>query len=187
MFQPPDPQPARAELLPRRHGAFGARAHRWRTGASVVVACVLLSVASACGTTSATQNTAPRKTIATAPRVVTVPLASAAAPAARRARPDQKTRIATAPRRPAALPQPDRLIGMDGAAVAALLGPARFVRRDGVAEVWQYRNEHCVLDVFLYGRDHLNVAHFDLRKRRNGAMAAKTCYANLAKDANADS
>ncbi|MGY8959283.1 MAG: hypothetical protein ACKVKG_07095, partial [Alphaproteobacteria bacterium] len=139
-------------MLPRRHGAFGARAHRWRTGASVVVACVLLSVASACGTTSATQNTAPR------------------------ARPDQKTRIATAPRRPAALPQPDRLIGMDGAAVAALLGPARFVRRDGAAEVWQYRNEHCVLDVFLYGRDHLNVAHFDLRKRRNGAMAAKTCY-----------
>ena len=84
-------------------------------------------------------------------------------------------------------PNPNRLIGMDGASVAALLGPAQFVRRDGAAEIWQYRNDHCVLDVFLYGRDHLNVAHFDLRKRRNGAMAAETCFANLAKDSNADS
>jgi hypothetical protein len=187
MIHPPGPQAAIAELAPRRHGASSAFAHRWRTGVSLVAACVLLSFATACGTTSTTKNTAPRKTTATAPRVVAIPLASAATPAAPVARPDQKARIATAPRRPTTPPQPGRLIGMDGTAVAALLGPARYVRRDGAAEIWQYRNEHCVLDVFLYGRDHLNVAHFDLRKRRNGAIAPKTCYGKLAKGANAAS
>ena len=31
------------------------------------------------------------------------------------------------------------------------LGAPEFVRRDGPAQIWQYRAENCVLDLFLYG------------------------------------
>ena len=75
---------------------------------------------------------------------------------------------------------PKQLFGLSGQRVAALLGPANFVRRDGAAEVWQYRAQECVLDVFLYRRDSiLSVAHFDLRPRRAAAQLPRRCFAGL--------
>jgi hypothetical protein len=74
---------------------------------------------------------------------------------------------------------------MNGAAVTGLLGAANLVRRDGDAEIWQYRNDHCVLDVFLYGPGPLSVAHVDLRKRRRGTQKKTACYAELASKAHA--
>jgi hypothetical protein len=82
---------------------------------------------------------------------------------------------------------PERLLGMRGTAVAGILGPAKFVRRDGNAEIWQYRNDQCVLDVFLYGPGPLSVAHVDLRKRRRGTQEKSACYAELAQGATAGS
>ena len=75
---------------------------------------------------------------------------------------------------------PGQLNGLDGHRVADLLGPASFVRRDGPAEVWQYRLEACVLDVYLY-RDAgaLTVAHVDLRKRSNAALPPRRCFRDL--------
>lgn len=31
-----------------------------------------------------------------------------------------------------------------------MLGLPKFVRRDAPAEIWQYRSDACVLDVFIY-------------------------------------
>ncbi len=46
--------------------------------------------------------------------------------------------------------QPDQLLGLDPDQLTALLGAADFRRADGPAEIWQYRDETCVLDLFLY-------------------------------------
>ena len=127
--------------------------------------------------------------------VVVAPLADSAKPLPSAPdKPQGATTVATAPdvtpkkdttTRPP--PSPARLLGMRGAAVAGLLGPAKLVRRDGDAEIWQYRNDHCVLDVFLYGPGPLSVTHVDLRKRRRGTQDKTACYAELASRANAGS
>jgi len=47
-------------------------------------------------------------------------------------------------------PRPDRMVGKAGTELAAVLGPPDFSRKDGPAEVWNYRAEACELLVFLY-------------------------------------
>lgn len=75
---------------------------------------------------------------------------------------------------------PKQLFGLNGQRVTALLGPASFVRRDGPAEVWQYRAKACVLDVYLYKDPKgLTVAHVDLRKRKQATQPPKRCFAAL--------
>lgn len=89
---------------------------------------------------------------------------------------------------------PTQVLGLHAASLSDLLGDPRFVRRDvartGVAEVWQYRMDGCVLDVFLYtGNTGLaEVAHFEVRsiKGANGplaeslpASAQRACFARL--------
>jgi hypothetical protein len=75
---------------------------------------------------------------------------------------------------------PKQLFGLDAHKVAALLGPANFVRRDGPAEVWQYRADACVLDVYLYREEAgLTVAHVDLRKRLKAAQPPRRCFLAL--------
>jgi hypothetical protein len=43
-----------------------------------------------------------------------------------------------------------QLLGLDPDHLTGLLGPPDFKRDDGPAELWQYRDNECVLDVFLY-------------------------------------
>lgn len=75
---------------------------------------------------------------------------------------------------------PQQLLRLDGHRVAELLGPASFVRRDGPAEVWQYRAKVCVLDVYLYKEPSgLTVAHVDLRQRRNAPQPARRCFHDM--------
>ena len=61
---------------------------------------------------------------------------------------------------------PSRLMGLDGAALGALLGRPALRRVEPPAEVWQYRGERCVLDVFLYapgaGGPHV-VTYYEIR------------------------
>ncbi len=45
---------------------------------------------------------------------------------------------------------PARLMGLDGAGLAELLGDPELTRREPPAEIWQYRGGSCVFDVFLY-------------------------------------
>lgn len=94
-------------------------------------------------------------------------------------KPPQKAAVPP-PRTKAINDDPKQLYGLDGQKVANLLGPAGFVRRDGPAEVWQYRAEACVLDVYLYreaGR--LTVAHVDLRKRQKASLPPRRCFRGI--------
>jgi hypothetical protein len=50
----------------------------------------------------------------------------------------------------AALGLPASLHGLEEAGLTRLFGPASFRRSDGPAEMLQYRDDTCVLDVFLY-------------------------------------
>ncbi|MDJ0684138.1 MAG: hypothetical protein QNJ84_05535 [Alphaproteobacteria bacterium] len=99
-----------------------------------------------------TENPAVRETATQAPK-------PPAAAAPRRQGPSEQARMAA---RPAPPPEPepvnddpDQFLGQSGVAVAQLLGAPDLIRRDGAAEVWQYRGaaggRSCALDVFLYG------------------------------------
>ncbi|MCP4330440.1 MAG: hypothetical protein GY791_18610 [Alphaproteobacteria bacterium] len=50
----------------------------------------------------------------------------------------------------------DRLQGMDSDNLNRLLGTPGLLRRDGPAQIWQYVDQACILDLFLYenGRRH---------------------------------
>ena len=82
--------------------------------------------------------------------------------------------------KPAINDDPKQLFGLAGHRISDLLGPANFIRRDGPAEVWQYRAKACVLDIYLYKTvGALTVAHIDLRKRRKATLPPRRCFHGL--------
>jgi hypothetical protein len=137
---------------------------------------------SGCGTAPPPEPEPVART--TAPAITVTPLSPSLEPAT----PEPPAREAPAEKQQAYAPQPtepvddnpDRLLKLTGMKVAALLGPANFVRRDGPAEVWQYRADNCVLDVFLYRQGSgLSVAHVDLRQRSGTSVPARQCFGEL--------
>lgn len=88
------------------------------------------------------------------------PTTSYTSPDSRQARLTPPTRP---PTRKATL---DALPGMSGGDLTTLLGAPQFRRRDGQAEIWQYRGIACTLDVFLYSDGNvLRVRYVDARGR----------------------
>lgn len=83
---------------------------------------------------------------------------------------------------PVVLPPPDSLLGRDAGEVAELLGDPSFRRRDKPAELWQFRGEACVLDLFLYppatGGQH-QVTHYGVRGRGQQTRTARDCFHDL--------
>ena len=80
---------------------------------------------------------------------------------------------------PSADADPDQLLGLSADDVAAKLGKPALVRRDGDAEVWQYRRVNCVLDLFLYG-SRKQVEHVDLRDRGDATdEAVWACFQRM--------
>jgi hypothetical protein len=78
--------------------------------------------------------------------------------------------------------QPDELLGLSADELTGLLGPADFTRNDGPAEIWQFRNSECVLDVFLYrdpARGGYRVEHVQTRDRGLVRAADQSCVADL--------
>lgn len=80
---------------------------------------------------------------------------------------------------PTSLP-PEKLIGLDHAAITELLGPPRFRRADASAELWRYRAGRCILDLFLYPPKGapggtLAVAHIEARLRDGSPAPARRC------------
>ena len=63
----------------------------------------------------------------------------------------------TAPSNVASLPpvddDPAHLMGKDAAALRAILGAPRFLRRDNPAQLWRYATAGCVLELYLYQSD----------------------------------
>ena len=68
-----------------------------------------------------------------------------------------------------------QLAGMDADNVARLLGSPGLLRHDGPAQIWQYVDEACILDLFLYsnGGRHL-VEYVEARPASMGGAAAPT-------------
>lgn len=64
--------------------------------------------------------------------------------------PDSATsdKVAAAPK--SGMGAPPKVLGLKPHDVQELLGMPKLVRRDDPAEVWQYRSDACVLDVFIY-------------------------------------
>lgn len=91
----------------------------------------------------------------------------------------------TAPSAPYAGPDPTpaQLIGLDAGQLDRLLGPPDFKRSDGPAEIRQYRDADCVLDVFLYAdaaAGSYRVTHVDGRDRAlSGGEAGPACVTSL--------
>ena len=92
--------------------------------------------------------------------------------------------IAPAPPRPVAPPpieDPGKLVGMDRAAVEGLLGQPWLLRHEASAELWQYRAQNCVLDVFLYlqADGNVRVTYAELRSRHENRPPAAGCYGEI--------
>ena len=71
-------------------------------------------------------------------------------------------------------------VGFGPDRVLPILGAPDFVRRDGTAQIWQYRDTNCILDLFLYksGSEAL-VKHAELRSRVPGAESLDVCYSRM--------
>ena len=75
-------------------------------------------------------------------------------------------------------PAADDLLGSDSAKLETWLGKPRMIRHDDPAQVWQYRNKSCMLDVYLYpAEDRLKVAHAEARAQAKTGSAISTCLA----------
>jgi hypothetical protein len=91
------------------------------------------------------------------------------------------------PARPEETPLPDvsRLIGLKADEVTALLGTPGFRRKDAPAEIWQYGDASCTLDLFLYtdkrGAAPHSVTHIEVRRRTLEAVSREECFRRLLK------
>lgn len=75
---------------------------------------------------------------------------------------------------------PQRLMGIGPGALSAVLGEPELIRREAPAEIWQYRNDNCVLDVFLYdtaGRR--EVTYVEARDGAAQRIETRTCLNEL--------
>ncbi len=68
------------------------------------------------------------------------------------------------------------LIGLRGKAVVELLGPPGFIHRDRLAEIWRYRGENCLLDLFLYRQGKtMRVRHAEARGKQVEQTGVTDC------------
>jgi hypothetical protein len=124
--------------------------------------------------TAAASSAAPVRT-ATAP---TSP-GSAASSTERRAAPSASL---AAPADPA---DDEDVMGLSPDELQSLLGQPQMVRDETGAEVWQYRTQACVLDLYLYpqeaqgGAASLRVAYLEARDRSAANFAAARCVTAL--------
>ena len=120
------------------------------------------------------------------------PVVPALAQAAERDAPPEIAESESAPqaqvelaRLPAATPpdvddDPEQIMGLDSAALEALLGEPGFRRDEPPAQVWQYHGQGCVLDVFLYTDDaaeNYRVTYYEIRG--DDAGARRRCLRGL--------
>jgi hypothetical protein len=81
-------------------------------------------------------------------------------------------------------PEPDSLTGVGISQVFGILGEPEFIRKDHPAEIWQYRGQHCTLDIFLYqattGIPH-KVDYIETRPKPGGPSSNKNCLISILK------
>ena len=77
---------------------------------------------------------------------------------------------------------PDHLSGLARTELTTLLGAPDFGRLDGPAEILQYRNGNCILDVFLYretANESFLVAHVETRNLDMQEVPGEDCLRSL--------
>ncbi len=75
---------------------------------------------------------------------------------------------------------PARILGLGPDRLTELLGRPELTRREPPAEIWQYRGESCVFDVFLYeeaGR--VRVTYLEARDASARRVAERSCLNQL--------
>ncbi len=83
---------------------------------------------------------------------------------------------------PERAPGPRTLVGLEHHQVKALLGEPSFKRRDDPAQIWQYRDSTCILDVYLYrpdGGGAYRVVHVEVRGRSVIRVSHEDCFLSL--------
>jgi len=111
-------------------------------------AIVLALSLAACETTEPADSATPETTIASSD--------GKTAPAVETSAPPAGSVAALTPEPVKATPEPvidddpQQLYGMDSNALGELLGDPSLVRNEAPAEIWQYRSQTCVFDIFLY-------------------------------------
>ena len=90
--------------------------------------------------------------------------------------------------------RPEELIGLKPSEVTKLLGHPSLVRYDVPAQVWQYSNRDCVLDVYLYppagagtargGKQAISdaeraVVYYELRGKNAKRLAGDRCFISI--------
>ncbi|MFQ5617398.1 MAG: hypothetical protein ACE5FR_00360 [Rhodospirillales bacterium] len=85
---------------------------------------------------------------------------------------------------PDRVPAPRTLLGLEHHQVMALLGVPSFKRRDDPAQIWQYRDSTCILDIFLYrpaGGGAYRVTHVEVRGYGVIKVSQEDCFLSLLK------
>ncbi len=80
------------------------------------------------------------------------------------------------------IPNSAELAGLGRTELVDLLGPADFTRVDGPAEIMQYRNGGCTLDVFLYrmaGSGEIRVTHVEARDANMETVPGDGCLRSV--------
>lgn len=79
---------------------------------------------------------------------------------------------------------PQTLVGLTVSQAGALLGEPELRRQEAPAEVWQYRTDWCVLDLYLYreGGDR-KVVYTEARHRSRGEVDPRRCVGQIAAEA----
>ncbi len=104
-----------------------------------------------------------------------------AAPAPR-TEPEARTEPKTAALPPAPVidDDPARILGLGPDRLTELLGRPELTRREPPAEIWQYRGESCVFDVFLYEEGGLvRVIYLEARDESARRVAERGCLNQL--------
>ncbi|MEE8499555.1 MAG: hypothetical protein V3S27_03195 [Kiloniellales bacterium] len=87
---------------------------------------------------------------------------------------------AALPPPPAIDDDPARILGLGPDRLTELLGRPELTRREPPAEIWQYRGESCVFDVFLYEEGGLaRVTYLEARDASAQRVAERGCLNQL--------
>ncbi len=94
--------------------------------------------------------------------------------------PEIAPEIAALPPEPVIDDDPARILGLGPDKLTELLGRPELTRREPPAEIWQYRGETCVFDVFLYEDAGLvRVTYLEARDEKAQRMAERNCLNQL--------
>lgn len=69
---------------------------------------------------------------------------------------------------------PDALLRLTGAQIGLLFSTPGLLRHEGVMNVWQYRTDDCVLDIYVADSGRGKVVHYETRARVKASHTGET-------------